>query len=130
MTSNWGDDNTMLVSQSGRCANYRYSFSNFKTKADKAAFLSKEPNYVMKMPTGSNDLPTFMVPSNSSEYPHKVMAFPNSGKPSCGQSCTGWKLYSLCSHNCSGGNVEAIEGISNVVQEKEEFSQPYSACKH
>ena len=73
-------------------------FPILKRIFDKAAFLSSEPSYVMKMPTSSNDHPTFMVHSSSSENPHKVLAFPESGKFSCDQSCTGWKLYSLCSH--------------------------------
>ena len=73
-------------------------FPILKRIFDKAAFLSSKPSYVMKMPTSSNDHPTFMVHSSSSENPHKVLAFPESGKFSCDQSCTGWKLYSLCSH--------------------------------
>ena len=73
-------------------------FPILKRIFDKAAFLSSEPTYVMKVPTSSNDRPTFMVHSTSSENPHKVVAFPGSGKVSCDQSCTGWKLYSMCSH--------------------------------
>ena len=73
-------------------------FPILKRIFDKAAFLSSEPTYVMKVPTSSNDRPTFMVHSTSSENAHKVVAFPRSGKVSCDQSCTGWKLYSMCSH--------------------------------
>ena len=73
-------------------------FPILKRIFDKAAFLSSEPTYVMKVPTSSNDRPTFMVHSTSSENPHKVVAFPGSGKVSCDQSCTGCKLYSMCSH--------------------------------
>ena len=65
---------------------------------DKAAFLSSEPSYGMKVPTSSTDYPTFMVHSSSTENPHKVLAFPESGTFSCDQSCKGWKLYKLCSH--------------------------------
>jgi hypothetical protein len=73
-------------------------FPILKRIFDKAAFLSSEPMYVIKVPTSSNDRPTFMVNSTSSENPNKVVAFPGSGKVSCDQSCTGWKLYSMCSH--------------------------------
>lgn len=74
-------------------------FPILKRIFDKAVvILSSKSSYVIKMPTSSNDRPTFLVHSTSSENPHKVEAFPESGKVSCDQSCTGWKLYSLCSH--------------------------------
>ena len=74
-------------------------FPILKRIFDKAVvILSSKPTYVIKMPTSCNDRPTFLVHSTSSENPHKVEAFPESGKVSCDQSCTGWKLYSLCSH--------------------------------
>lgn len=50
------------------------------------------------MPTNANSRPTFMVPSTSSENPHKVVVFPECGKVACDQSCVNRCTYSLCSH--------------------------------
>ena len=70
-----------------------------------------------------------MVHNSSSENSHKVAAFPESGKFSCDQSCTGWKLYSLCSHTVAVAETLRLskEFQSEVVQE---VSKPYNACEH
>ena len=58
-------------------------FSLLKGMFDKAASLVNNESHIWKMPTNSNSRPTFMVSSASSENPHKVVAFSESGKVTC-----------------------------------------------
>ena len=72
-------------------------FPLLKGMFDKASKLLGTPQNVWTMPT-SNSRQVFMVPSTSSENPHKVTVFPETGKVSCDKACVNWGTYSLCPH--------------------------------
>ena len=73
-------------------------FPLLKRMFDKAGTLFKNQSHIWKMPKNSNSRPSFIVPSTSSENPHKVVVYPECGKVACDQSCINWCTYSLCSH--------------------------------
>ena len=80
-------------------------FSLLKGMFDKAASLVNNQSHIWKMPTNSNSRPTFMVFSVSSENAHKVVAFSESDKVTCDQTCMDWSIYKLCSHTLAVAEV-------------------------
>ncbi len=60
---------------------------------DKAFRLVSNPQNVWKMPTSTSQQ-VFMVPSTSSENPHKVTVF-ETGKVSCDKACVNWSSHTL-----------------------------------